>query len=270
VVRPNEATAVKPNFFLVGDVLQNTQSNSIGRSAKQSKYRSGEHEEVNEEWNAADREYESANLALQTDQRALEGVEARGKKNQISEAKKQAAEAQKKVEAARVKLDSLQKTRAVQIERPYTYTEQINHLKATVELGFVIQDTSENVIIPNVQIVETQEQPFTVLENVKPDDTMGVRSEGEVPSETQFLERVEYSARDRMLKEAKEKVISLPALILQSAEHKASEADNDGAAELYMLYLESTVSQPTPERKRAQKFLLDNYNFRAHGESPKS
>ena len=34
-----------------------------------------------------------------------------------------------------------------------------------------------------------------------------------------------------------------------------------------MLYLNSTASQATPERKRAQKFLLDNYNFRAYGES---
>jgi hypothetical protein len=39
---------------------------------------------------------------------------------------------------------------------------------------------------------------------------------------------------------------------------------------LYMLYLNSTAGQSTPERKRAQKFLLDNYNFRAYGESPKS
>ena len=38
------------------------------------------------------------------------------------------------------------------IERPYTYVEKINHLKATVELGFVIQDTSEAIIIPNVPI----------------------------------------------------------------------------------------------------------------------
>ena len=160
------------------------------------------------------------------------------------------------MEAARIKLDGLPKFRHVSIEQPYTYTEQINHLKATVELGFVIQDTSEAVIIPTVSILETQEQPFTVLENVKADDTMGVRAEGEVPSETKFLEKVENAARDRLLDEAKEKVASLPPLILQTADRKASEADNDGAAELYMLYLSSTPNQATPERKRAQKFLV--------------
>jgi len=37
-----------------------------------------------------------------------------------------------------------------------------------------------------------------------------------------------------------------------------------------MLYLNSTPVQATAERKRAQKFLLDNYNFRAYGDPPKS
>ena len=270
VVRPNEETKVQPNFYLVGDVQQNTISNFVERNAKSSKYRSGEQDQINDDWNAADRDYESANMALQTAQRTLEGAAARGKKGQIEDAKRQADEAQKKVEAARIKRDALPKFRHIVVERPYTYTEQVDHLKATVELGFVIQDSSEAVIIPTVPILETQEKPFTVLENVKPDDTMGVRAEGEVPSEPQFLERVENTARDRLLTEAKEKVISLPALILKSADLKAIEADNDGAAELYMLYLNSTANQATPERKRAQKFLQDNFNFRAYGEPPKA
>jgi hypothetical protein len=270
VVRPSDETKVQPNFHLVGDVQQHTISNFVERNTKSSKYRSGEQDQVNEDWNAADREYESANMALQTDQRALEGAEVRGKKSQIADAKRQAEEAQKKVEAARVKLDSLQKFRHVVMERPYTYTEQINHLKGTVELGFTIQDNSEAVLVPTVPILETQEKPFTVLENVKSDDTMGVRTLGEVPSETKFMETVENAARDRLLREAEGKVAGLPPLILQTADRKAAEADNDGAAELYMLYLNSTAGQATSERKRAQKFLLDNYNFRAYGESPKS
>ena len=250
--------------------MQNAKSNSIERSAKESKYRSGELEITDPQWSAANREYESATLALETDQRALEGAEARGKKNQISDAKNQVAAATKKVEAAHIKLDSLPKTRSQQIERPYTYTEQINHLKATVELQFRILDTASSPIVPMVPIPETQEKSFTTLENVKADDTTGVRAEGEVPSETKFLEGVQYDARDRLLKQAKEKVASLPGLILLSADRKASESDNDGAAELYMLYLDSTESQPTPERRRAQKFLLDNYNFRAYGDPPKA
>ncbi len=270
VVRPTETTAVPPNFALVGDVLQNTESDSVEKTAKTSKYRSGQHEVPNDEWNAANREYESASLALQTDQQTLEGAVARGKKGQIESAKRQVEEATKTVLAAHTKLDSLPKTKVQEIEYPYTYTEQINHLKATVELQFRILDAAGNDVVQTVPIPETQEHAYTVLENVKADDTMGIRAEGEVPSETQFLEKVEYDARDRLLKQAREKIVSLPALILQSADHKAAEADNDGAAELYMLYLDSTESHDTPERRRAQKFLLDNYNFRAYGDSPKA
>lgn len=270
VFRPNDTPAVRPNFALVGDVLQNTESNSIEKNAKTSKYRSGQQEKPNEDWNAANREYESATIALTTAQASLQGAIARGKKGLISDETTRVADATKKVLAARVKLDSLQKTYTQDVERPYTYTEQIDHLKATVDLQFRIEDTTGNAIVPPIAIRETQEKPFTILEGVKPDDTTGIRVEGEVPSETQFLERVEYSARDRLLNESKEKILSLPVLIIQSADRKADEGDNDGAAELYMLYLGSTENQATPERGRAQKFLLDRYNFRAYGDSPKA
>ena len=193
----------------------------------------------------------------------------RGKKKEILEAKSQADVAQKKVDATRAKLGLLPKSSAVQMERDYTYTERVNNLKATVELGFVIQDSSENVIVPNVPIPVTREQPFTVLENVNAEDAMGVRVEGEVPSEQAFLEKVEYEARDRLLAESRSKVSTLPALVLQAADRKAADADNDGAAEAYILYLNSTESQATRERKRAQKFLLDSYNIRDYGDLPK-
>jgi hypothetical protein len=37
-----------------------------------------------------------------------------------------------------------------------------------------------------------------------------------------------------------------------------------------MLYLNTPQSQDNPERKRAQKFLLDHYNFQAYGDPPKA
>ena len=76
------------------------------------------------------------------------------------------------------------------------------------------------------------------------------------------MEKVEYGARDKMLKQAGEKVSGLPALILQSADRKAADGDNDGAAEQYILYLNSTPNVDTPERRKAQNFLLENFNFR--------
>lgn len=270
VVRPNEETKVQPNFLLVGDVLQHAVEDPFQRVAKPSKYRSGEQDQVNDDWAAADREYQAANLTLETDRRILEGTVAGGKKNKIADAQKQTDDAQKKVLEASAKRDALPKFHHVATEQPYTYSENTHHLKAIVELGFVIQDTSERVIVPTVSIPETGEQTFIVLENVRPDDVLGVRPQGEVPTPTKFLEKVENEARDQLLAEAKEKVIGLPPLILQTADRKVTESDNDGAAELYMLYLNSTAPQPTPERIRAQKFLLDTYNFKAYGDPPKA
>jgi hypothetical protein len=97
VVRPLEETKVQPNFLLVGDVLIQSVEDPAEKTAKPSKYRSGEQDQVNDDWAAADREYQAANLTLETERRALEGAQAGGKKNRISEAQRQTEEAQKKV-----------------------------------------------------------------------------------------------------------------------------------------------------------------------------
>ena len=200
VVRPNEDTKVQANFLLVGDVLQRAVEDPAQRTAKPSKYRSGEQDQVNDEWAAADREYQPANLTLETDRRLLEGAEAGGKKNRIADAERQTTEAQKKVMDALAKRDALPHFRHVSTEQSYTYNEVTHPLKATIELGFVIQDNSERIIVPTVSIPETQQQTYVVLENVRPDDIMGVRHQGEVPTSTQFLENAGNAARDLLLR----------------------------------------------------------------------
>ena len=267
VVRPNETTSVQPNFEIVGDVLQNSISNSFEDNSKSSKYRSGEHEVSNPEWNAANRVYESATLDLETAQHALEGAEARGKKKQIEDAKQQIAGAEKRVQDAHIKLDALPKTLFQEIEQPYTYTERTTHLRAVVELQFKVMDTVGNQIVSPAPTPEIKEQNYTILIGVRPEDTTGVRAHGRVPDEHQFLEEVEYDGRDRLLKEANEKVAALPGVILQNANHKAIDSDLDGAAELYLLYLECASGTASPERQKARKFLLDNYNFQERADN---
>ena len=44
-----------------------------------------------------------------------------------------------------------------------------------------------------------------------------------------------------------------------------ADGDNDGAAELYILYLNSTPVADTAERSKARKFLADQFNFRDIG-----
>jgi hypothetical protein len=65
-------------------------------------------------------------------------------------------------------------------------------------------------------------------------------------------------------------VAGLPGLVLSKADRKAADGDNDGAAELYILYLNSTPVADTPERLRARKFLADQYNFRDIGKGAPS
>jgi len=167
------------------------------------------------------------------------------------------------VQEARIKLDELPQTVSQQVERSYSYTEKVNHLRAVVELQFRVVNPAGDQIIPAVSVPEKKEQDFTVLENVKAEDTTGLRAHSEVPDGDQFLESVQYAARDRLIQEAKEKVIGLPGIILKNADTKASEGDLDGAAELYMLYLGSVESDSAPEVNRVRQFLFENYNFKA-------
>jgi hypothetical protein len=262
VIRPNDATVVKPNFQLIGDVLRNSKSTSYEKTPKESRYRSGEHEIPNEEWNAANRVYQKAHLDLENAQHELEGAVARGKKKEEQEAKRAVADAGKKDLAAQSQLDALPKTLSQEIERPYTYTEQTNHLKAMVSLQFKILDSTEAEVVPMVAIPPVERQrDYKQLEGVKSEDTTGVRIAGDVPSEDQFLETAEDEARNLLLTAAKEKVASLPDIVFQNADRKAADGDQDGAAELYFLYLGSTDKPFSPEAAKARSFLATNYNF---------
>jgi hypothetical protein len=262
VIRPNETTAVKPNFQLIGDVLKNSRSNSYEKTPKDSRYRSGEHEVPNEDWNAANRVYQKAHLDFETAQHELEGAMARGKKKEIENTKKIVTDAEKKELAAQIQLDALPKTHSQEIERAYTYTEQTNHLKAVVGLQFKVLDSLDAEVVPMIVIPPVENQrDYKMLEGVKAEDTTGVRVAGEVPSEDQFLEGVEDEARDQLLTTAKEKVAALPDIVLQNAERKAADGDPEAAAELYFLYLGSTDKPLSPECAKARSFLATNYNF---------
>ena len=267
VVRPDELPGVPANFSLTGEVLQNAVSTTPGEKiTKSSMYRT-EQELISPEWSAANRAYENANLSLQTAQQALSGAMAGHKKKQIADAKRQADDAEKKVEEARDKRDALQRSSPQETGLPYSYTEQVHRFTATVELQFVIKNTTGNTIGPPVKVPGSKDQTYTKLEGVKDSDTMGVHVDGEVPTPTQFLGEADTEVSGQVLKQAREAIASLPAAVLKAADNDAAEGDNDGAAEQYMLYLNSTEAAETPERKRAQKFLLDTYNFQSYGES---
>lgn len=262
VIRPGENPAFEPNFQLIGDVLQHRRMMVPTSKSRESKYRAGEQETPNENWNKANRDYESATLDLQRAQGALQGATAHGKKKEIAEANAEFTAAQKKVEDARAKLDAIPKTLPTDIVKPYTYTEKTVDMGAVVQLQFRINDFSGNPVEGPVPIGKEDNRKFVVLENVKPEDTEGVKVEGTIPDEIQFLTDVENGARDTLLKAVRESVAKFPEKIFEQAKKRAETGDLDGAAESYILYLNSTAAEPNLKREQAESFLREQFNIK--------
>jgi hypothetical protein len=261
VIRAADPTPVDPNFQLIGDVLQHRPISNVKLDSVDSEYRAAEREVPNEDWNKANRDYEAANLDLQKAQKELEGAQAHGKKKDIATAESAVEDAQKKVEGLHTKMDSIPKTTLTDVVKPYSYTRRAIDLSAIVELGFRIVDSNGNTIATTPSVKNTNQKEFVLLENVKSEDTKNVREAGSPPDETQFLNDVEIGARNDLIKVVKEKVESLPATILTKARKQVMDSDTDGAADSYILYLNSTPDAATPERDEARKFLRDQYNI---------
>jgi hypothetical protein len=261
IIRAADATPIDPNFQLVGDVLEHRPVTKPSIESLDSEYLVGTRDIPNEDWNRASREYEAANQDVQKAQRTLEATRPHGKKKDIATAQQAVDDAQKKVDTLGRKLDSIPKTKMIDVTKPYSYTKKTIDLSAVVELGFRITDASGSVVATNPSIKKEAEKQFMVLENVKPEDTKGVKQLGTTPDENQFLGDVEIGARGDLIKEVKEKVQTLPSKILAQARKHVVDGDTDGSAEEYILYLNSTPDTQTPERDEARKFLHDQFNM---------
>ncbi len=258
VRQPKEgAGAVQPNFLLVGEILEHRIVKDTNLETLQSKYRAGTHDVKNEEWIKANDDYLAAQKSLQAAQRAV--AEAHGKK-EAAAANDAVTAAQKALDEARHKLDTTDPARPQPVIEPYNYTRKNTDLTAVIELAFRISDPDGNVIEPTVSVKKDNHKRFTVLENVKPEDTEGVKNQGAQPDETQFLADMEIQARDALVKSVREKALALPAKVLQEARSRAQQNDPDGAAEKYIVYLNATPNTPSAERDEAVKFLHDHYN----------
>jgi tetratricopeptide (TPR) repeat protein len=261
IVRAADSTPVDPNFQLIGDVLEHRPVAKPSIQSLDSEYLVGTRDIPNEEWNKANREYEAAKDELQQAQKTLDAANLHNKKKEVAAAKQSVDDAQKKADTLGRQLDSVPKTKMFDIVKPYSYTKRTIDLSAIVELGFRITDSTGSVIASNPSIKKQTEKQFIVLENVKPEDTKGVKPTGTLPDENQFLGDIEIDARGDLIKEVKEKVESLPSKILAQARKHFTDGDTDGSAEAYILYLNSTPDVQTPERDEAKKFLHDQFNM---------
>ncbi len=172
---------------------------------------------------------------------------------------------QAKLEDLQAKLDAIPREKSQRIERQYRYSEVTYSLKITVALQFRILDSTGTEVVPRIPIQKDVPKSYSVLKDVKPEDTKGVRSDGTIPNDNEFFDKATYEARDELIKAARQKVSELPGIVLATADRKARDGDFDGAAELYILYLNCTQVADTPERARAKQLLIDRYNFRDIG-----
>jgi hypothetical protein len=263
VIRPRETPPVQPNFQMVGDVLKHDLGKTQAQVLKDSKYRSGELQVPNPDWVKLNKEREQAKDDLDAARAALQEAQNRNKKKEIETAKGTVDDNEKKLRDFDDKLSMLPQFNSQQIERPYTYTIVTYQLHPLVEIQFRILDSSSNEVVPRITVEKEVPAEYSHRINVSSVDTQGVRpDEGTQPDDNDYFEKSENAARDMLIDAAKQKVSDLPAIVLKRADARATEGDNEGAAELYLLYLNSTPNKGTADRARAMQFLETQFNFR--------
>jgi hypothetical protein len=267
-VRFGEATGgVEPDFQLAGDVLDHQISETTNVEAKESKYRAGTHDDPNEAWNKANRAYEAAMRQLASDQSALQGVEAKGKKHEVEDAQAKVDADQKAISEAQALADSLPKTITSDVIRPYQYVRKTIDLKNTIKLQFRIGETLSGQMGDAIVVEKEDPKQFTMLEEVKPDDTEGVKLGGTAPSTSELQMTLENAARDELVQKVRLKVQDLPRAVYDAGKSREQEENVDGAGEYYLRYLSCTSEDGSAERQHAKEFLAEKFNMRPTGDS---
>ena len=260
--------SAQPNFLLVGEIREHRVVKNVNLETLQSKYRAATHDVKNEAWLQAKQDYEAAQQQLAAAQRELSNAQAQHRKKEFIAAENDAVTtAQKQVEAVRQKLETTEQTRTENVIEPYNYTKRNIDLSAVVDMAFRITDQSGNPVDAGVPIRKEDHKLVVVLDNVKPEDTQGVKKQGTEPDEVQFLTDQEIQARDAMVKAVREKALLLPSRILAEARRRAQQGDFEGAAEEYILYANAVGDSASQERDEAAKFLHDHFNVTPAGAS---
>jgi hypothetical protein len=267
-VRFGETTGgVEPDFQLAGDVLEREIVATTSLEAKESKYRAGTHEDPNEAWNKANRAYDAAVRQLATDQAALQGVEAKGKKKDIDDVKAKIDADQKAIADAQALADSLPKTITIDVIRPYQYVRKTIDVKNTVKLQFRIGETLSGQMGDAVVVEKQDPRQFVLLEEVKADDTEGVKLGGTAPNTSELQTALENAARDELVQKVRLKVQDLPREVYDAGRAREQEENADGAGEYYLRYLSCTAENGSAERRHAKEFLAEKFNMRPAGDS---
>jgi len=254
--------AQQPNFTLVGQVLEHRLVKSANLEAPESKYRAGAHETNNPAWLQIESDYESAQQQLSSAQHALADAQAQHKKKQvIGDANDALQQAQKSVDELRHKLETTEQSRVETVVESYHYTKKTIDLTASAEIEFQFHDRAGNLVGRPADVRKDKHTTTVVLQDVKAEDTGGITNQGVELDGAQFLTDLEIDSRNALVKAVRERAAELPAAVLQAARTLAQQGNTDGAAELYVLYLNATPQGASPGRDEAVKFLRDRFNL---------
>jgi hypothetical protein len=262
VVRTGETTPVEPDYLLEGDVLRHHPTVVPTVETVESEYLSGTREVQSEDFIKANRALDKAKTELATVQLELQGAEAKGNKHAVQEFTKSMQLAQKKVDDTATALDSIPRTVTQDVTRPYTYTKKTVTLNGSIQMQFRIVDSFSNERAEMIPISKEDQKKYVVLENVKSEDTKGVKATGTEVDQTEFMSSVESAALDSLITAVRQHVEELPRKMYQKAREREDGEDLDGAGEAYMRFLELSPEVDSPEVKHARQFLLDQFNMK--------
>jgi hypothetical protein len=158
-------------------------------------------------------------------------------------------------------LDTTEQSRVETVVEPYHYTKKTIDLTASTDIEFQFRDRAGNLVGQPANVRKEKHTTTVVLQDVKAEDTEGITNQGVEPDGAQLLTDLEIESRNELVKAAREKAVELPAAVLQAAKALAQQGDTDGAAELYVLYLNATPRGSSPGRDEAVKFLRDQFNL---------
>jgi hypothetical protein len=254
-----DPNTLQPLFVLTGEINEHRPVKTPTSETLQSKYRASTREVRNEAWLKASHAYEATLEVVRNAEREYDEAVGRKKKKEIEATKEALTAAQKQADDARTQMDAIEQFRTEAVIEPYNYT------KTTVDLGGIIQlafriDLGGNLIEPTTPLTQESHKSYVLLENVKSEDSEGVRAQTALPDELAFMTDVDTQARNALIKAIHQKVANLPGKILEDARKHARDNDLEGAAEKYVIYLNSTPEAASPEHQEALRFLRDNFN----------
>jgi hypothetical protein len=260
-VRYGETTnEVEPDFQLEGTVLEHEITETPSAISKESHYRVGTHQEPNEAWNKANRDYEAAQRQLQSDQAALAGAETKGtNKKDITELNGKVAGDLKLVSDAEVKRDELPQNITKDDIRPYQYTVRTIEIRNRIKLQFRIARSGQT----GDAVVVEKEDPskYEQVADVKPDDIDGIKLKETTPNKTELQTALENTVRDLLIESVRAKIGELPQKVDEEARAREHEEDMDDAGEAFLRYLSVTPGDRSPDRVHAEQFLREQFNF---------